>query len=207
MRSGTSVSIDRPSSAVVAAGSKVPTTLPLSHPLSLTLIGPPTCSLVQRARSEIHLSDAIVRSVARGAYHELSRAVKAYRFEDSIREPPDDSLAGDFGVANASTPATGPECAESRANGAKCHTANIYSHRWRGEEEQPGIARGEERVWMELATRIPKVLPGELRLCSVIHEIFVEFVRKAIQERSVTLVGSLSDSPSRMDDHYRRSPR
>ena len=66
------------------------------------------------------------------------------------------------------------------------------------------MARSEEMVWVQLATRIPKVLHRDLKLYCVTYETSVmAFVTKAIHEKLAASVGS----PSRMGKAYGRTSR
>jgi hypothetical protein len=66
------------------------------------------------------------------------------------------------------------------------------------------MARDEETVWVQLATRIPKALQRKLRLYCVTAEISVmDFVTKAIEEK----LGAPSGPQTKGPKPYRRSPR
>jgi hypothetical protein len=66
------------------------------------------------------------------------------------------------------------------------------------------MARSEDIVWVQLATRIPKALHRELKLHCVRHETAVmDFVTKAIQEKLATQGGPLA----RVGKPHRRTPR
>ena len=53
------------------------------------------------------------------------------------------------------------------------------------------MARREELVWVQLATRIPKALHRELRLHCVSKEIrLMDFVWKALEEKLARLRGA-----------------
>ena len=66
------------------------------------------------------------------------------------------------------------------------------------------MARGEEIMWVQLATRIPKALHRKLRLHCVRHETSVmEFATDAIREKLATQSGR----PARVSKPRRRTPR
>jgi hypothetical protein len=66
------------------------------------------------------------------------------------------------------------------------------------------MARGDEIMWVQLATRIPKALHRKLRLHCVRHETAVmDFVTKAIQEKLATQ----SRPPARVGKPHPRTPR
>ena len=53
------------------------------------------------------------------------------------------------------------------------------------------MARSEELVWVQLATRIPKALHRELRLHCAYQEIpLMDFVWKALEEKLARLRGA-----------------